>query len=104
MANVEKASPVPQITLDLTQNPVTIGSNDVPKGLAGTFGAFNDSGNKLLGSNDFLVDDNAGQILRIVDVVNGTVANSNAMGLDASSPRGRWMARNCRPFVAQRPS
>ena len=99
MATLDQPFPFPQITIDLTQTPAVYGPINVNTGLRGTFGAFNNTSDKLILSNDDSGQDNSSKILRIVDAANGSVLNGNAMGSGciepAWSPDGAKLAAIC---------
>ncbi|UQA59480.1 PD40 domain-containing protein [Polyangium aurulentum] len=98
MATYDGATPFPQITVDLTKNPAQPGTITPANGLGGTFSAFNDTGSRIILSNDAATNP-SGSRLRIVDSANGTVLNDNAMGSGcgepAWSPDGTKLAAIC---------
>lgn len=89
--------PFPQRSIDLSANPVVLGTLNNP-GVGGTFMAFNEKGDKLLASNDS-ASNPSGDVLRIVDVASGNILNPNAMGNGcgepAWSPDGKKIAAIC---------
>lgn len=99
MATLDTPFPFPQVTIDLTQTPAQYSSITVATGLRGTFGAYNNTGDKLIVSNDDSGQNNQNKILRIVDAANGAVLNGNAMGNGciepAWSPDGLKVAAIC---------
>jgi len=99
MATVDAFGPFPQVTLDLTKTPVGYGTITQTKGLRGTFGAFNATGDKLLLSDDYVQTPNANKLLRVVDAATGEIKNANAMGAGclepAWSPDGKTVAAIC---------
>lgn len=99
MATLDPPFPFPQVTIDLTQTPAVTGSITTASGLAGTFSAFNHTGDKIIVSNDASSINNASKVLRIVDAANGGVLNGNAMGNGciepAWSPDGSKIAAIC---------
>jgi hypothetical protein len=99
MATLDPPFPFPQVTIDLTQTPAQLGAITTATGLTGTFSAFNNTGDKIIVSNDDSNKDNGSKILRIVDAANGSVLNGNAMGSGciepAWSPDGLKLAAVC---------
>lgn len=89
----------PLYTLDLSQNPVNYGTIN-PSSPAGNyiFSAFNESGTKLLASDNTAFSPGAAT-LKIIDVATGATVNANAMGNGcgepAWSPDGQKVAAIC---------
>jgi hypothetical protein len=91
MAALSAGSPFPQITVDLSANPVNYGSLPYPgTPLGGTFSAFNDKSDKILVSDDGDWNGGGQTRLRIVDAKSGATLNDNAMGFMAGEPA--WSA------------
>lgn len=97
MATLDNGSPFPQFTLDLTSDPATPTGIFTQSGLGGTFGAFNDKGDRLILSND---DPSSGsKLLTIVDANTSAALMGNVMGTGcgepAWSPDGTKLAAIC---------
>jgi hypothetical protein len=99
MANLDQPFPFPQVTIDLSQNPAQYSTINPNAGnyTTGTFGAFNDKGDRLVVSND--ESGNGNKILRIIDANSAQILNGNAMGEGcgepAWSPDGKKLAAIC---------
>ncbi|NUP10245.1 MAG: hypothetical protein HOW73_29700 [Polyangiaceae bacterium] len=98
MATLDNATPFPQITVDLTQEPATYGNIQPPGATGGTFSAFNDTGSKILVSDDGNWQTGT-TALRIIDSANGAILNPNAIGNNCAepawSPDGKKIAAIC---------
>lgn len=76
----------PLYTLDLSANPVVYGDINPGKPVGNfIFSAFNDKGDKLL-ANDNTASNPSQATLKIVDAVNATILNPNAMGTGCGEP------------------
>jgi hypothetical protein len=97
MATLDTGAPFPQITIDLSQDPAVYGAIQPPSPIGGTFSAFDNTGDKVLVSND---GDWNGKIrLRIFDIPTKSIVNDNTMGdmcgEPAWSPTGKKIAGIC---------
>lgn len=96
-ATLDSGFPFPQVTVDLDTDPATAGSITPQASLAGTFGAFNDKGDRIIVSNDD--SSNASKLLTIVDATTGGALAGNVMGTGcgepAWSPDGKKLAAIC---------
>ncbi len=97
MATLDSGVPFPQITVDLTSDPAVQGSITPQSLLTGTFGAFNDKGDRLLLSNDDA--GGSSKLLTIVDGNTGAALAGNVMGTGCAepawSPDGKKIAAIC---------
>ncbi len=97
MATLDQGFPFPQVTIDLSTDPATPGSINQSSLLTGTFGAFNDKGDRLILSNDD--SGSSSKLLTIVDANTGAALAGNVMGTGcgepAWSPDGTKLAAIC---------
>jgi hypothetical protein len=97
-ASFSTGFPFPMQTIDLTTNPAQLGAIQQWAGVTGTFSAFNETGTKLLISNDS-ASSPAGSAMNIIDAQSGQVLVPSAMGVGcgepAWSPDGKKIAGIC---------